>query len=84
MRHAEPPAAANGIDPSLHRYLTLAQTCHELFELAFGEDKPPEHAAMDELLRALDRAPGLPYAPAGDRTPCLDRPARFSSPTMTR
>jgi hypothetical protein len=45
-----PPA---GLEQSLRRYLTLAQTCHELFAVAFREDQPPEHAAMDELLRAL-------------------------------
>jgi hypothetical protein len=55
MQQAEHPAPP-GLEQTLRRYLTLAQTCHELFAVTFGEDHPPEHAAMDELLRALRQA----------------------------
>lgn len=59
MQLAERPTPP-GLEQSLRRYLTLAQTCHELFAVTFGEDRPPEHAAMDELLRALGQAPSAP------------------------
>lgn len=65
MQHAVQPAAVPALEQSLHRYLRLAQTCHELFALTFGDDKPPEHAAMDELLRAL-RAQ-VPLSPMSQR-----------------
>jgi len=55
MQQAERPTPP-GLEQTLRRYLTLAQTCHELFAVAFREDRPPEHAAMDELLRALGQA----------------------------
>lgn len=62
MQQAERPPSP-GLEQSLRRYLTLAQTCHELFAVTFGQDHPPEHAAMDELLRALGRPPAAPEAP---------------------
>jgi hypothetical protein len=65
MRHPESPAAMPGLEQSLRRYLTLARTCHELFSVSFGQEKPPEHEAMDALLRALGQGQAQPPA----RTP---------------
>jgi hypothetical protein len=65
MLHADRPAPPPALEQSLRRYLVLARSCHELFAVTLGGDKPPEHAAMDELLRALEGAGQLPHrAPA--------------------
>jgi hypothetical protein len=57
QHHPSSPAA---LEQSLRRYLTLARTCHELFAVTFRDDRPPEHAAMDALLRTLGQAGAPP------------------------
>ncbi|MEW6706896.1 MAG: hypothetical protein AB1430_18780 [Pseudomonadota bacterium] len=62
LPHPAPPAA---LEQSLRRYLTLALTCHELFAVTLDDKRPAQHAAMDELLRALGQPPGPPDAGTG-------------------